>query len=145
MTESDVVTPVRGFAAGRNDFAQLFATEPQSEQDEIEKDPLGGAKAEKFATLHRVITVVGHSDRDDTRGLTADQRRADEPSASTERAESARNWVFQKIRQLPIDDGQTPPTTPADLRRTSLSSAPGPRAWVVSFAGGGVQAPAPVS
>ncbi|MEW2417474.1 hypothetical protein AB0953_27640 [Streptomyces sp. NPDC046866] len=124
MPKTDAVTAVRGFEANKSDFAELFATKPQSEQDEIEKVPLSGAKAEKFSTIHCVITVVGHSDREDTPGLTADQRRANELSASAKRAESAKNWVFQEIRQLLIDDGQTPPATPADLHRTSLFTVP---------------------
>ncbi|MFF3677389.1 hypothetical protein ACFYYS_25845 [Streptomyces sp. NPDC002120] len=124
MTKSDVATPVRGFEAQKTDFAELFATKPQSEKDEIEKVPLSGAKAEKFSTLHCVVTVVGHSDREDTPGLTADQRRANELKASIKRAESARDWVFQEIRQMLIDDGQTPPATLADLHRTSLVTVP---------------------
>ncbi|MFE5864823.1 hypothetical protein ACFQ77_30380 [Streptomyces virginiae] len=120
MTKTDTEMPIPGFTSGKYDFAELFASKPENVRTEIEKVPLGGAKAEKFSTRFCVITVVGHSDRDDTPGLTPDQRRASELKAATKRAESARDWVFQKIREMLVADGQTPPAGVANLKRTSL-------------------------
>src|SRR5438094_357027 len=58
-----------------------------------------------------VLTITGHADREDTEGLTREQRRQQEFEASDARAISAAEGVQQKIRDrfggpLPADFDQ---------------------------------------
>ncbi|GAA2427769.1 hypothetical protein [Streptomyces coeruleofuscus] len=121
---SQHTTEVDGYLSGQFDFATALATHSQALQDDAMNAALAVAKAEKFSGTFCTITVVGHSDRDDTPGLTQDQRRASELNASTKRAESARDWIFAQARQLLIDDGQPDPGTISGLTRSFFFTQP---------------------
>jgi hypothetical protein len=104
--------PVSGFVAEEVDFSQLFSRLSASARNAIRHEVIEPAvNAEHFPSNNQfcLITVLGHSDRVDTAGLTSEQRRAQELDASDKRAISAGAWVFDQITAALTAAGETPP------------------------------------
>jgi flagellar motor protein MotB len=59
----------------------------------------------KFVT----VTIVGHSDRNDTPGLSPDDRRADELDFSSRRGINALNWLLDHLQTGVQEAGGTVP------------------------------------
>ncbi|MEV6396033.1 hypothetical protein AB0M39_14865 [Streptomyces sp. NPDC051907] len=124
MVKFEVEIPVSGYHAGRYDFEELLSSLSQGAQDIVNREIADrAANAEEFADQFCVVTVVGHSDRDDTAGLTSEQRRESERQASRNRADNAVQWLFHQIVLRLQASGITPPTNLAELRRTSIFTA----------------------
>ncbi|MBW5482412.1 hypothetical protein [Streptomyces bambusae] len=124
MVTFEAEIPVSGYGAGQSDFGTLLDTLSQGAQDTVRQEIADrAANAEEFEGQFFVVTVVGHSDRDDTPGLTPEQRRESERSAARKRADSAVEWLFQEIRKRLLISGLTPPATLRDFKRTSIFTA----------------------
>ncbi|MEU5398213.1 hypothetical protein ABZ348_02785 [Streptomyces sp. NPDC005963] len=109
-TVTDLHVP--GFVAQEVAFAQLFNRLSSGFKNAIRESVTEPAvNAEKFPSNNQfcLITVLGHSDRVDTAGLSSEQRRAQELEASDKRAISAYQWVFGQITAALIAAGETPP------------------------------------
>jgi flagellar motor protein MotB len=105
--------PVGGYVSHEVDFAALFSRQGQPLQNLIQDEvvtPL--ANAELGDGTFCSVTVVGHSDRQDTPGMTPESRRADELAASRSRAESARDFIFNSFAEQVLQLGGV---VPADL------------------------------
>ncbi|MCX4543516.1 hypothetical protein [Streptomyces sp. NBC_01565] len=124
MIKFEAEIPIPGYGAGQYDFGAVLATRPQAAVDAVNLEVADrAANAEEFDGQACVITVVGHSDRDDTPGLTPEQRRESERNASRRRADDAAAWLFRQIVLRLQASGITPPATVADLRGTSIFTA----------------------
>jgi hypothetical protein len=92
-----------GFLSGEVDFAAVrdrHPTGPGTVRDRLDEAVRRVATTVdedgafgQFATM----TVVGFSDRNDTPGLSCDQRRASESSASFDRAGNAWEWLQNEV------------------------------------------------
>ncbi|MFJ9105641.1 hypothetical protein ACIRJM_45160 [Streptomyces sp. NPDC102405] len=126
MTKETVDFTADGYGDHETDFKTLFDTLPSSLQNLIfDQAVTPAASAESAATgQFCAIVILGHSDRVDTAGLTPEQRRADELTVSTKRAESAKNWLFDQIAELVLAAGGVVPADIASLQNVSLRTAP---------------------
>jgi hypothetical protein len=119
--------PISGFVAQEVAFSQLFGRLAASAKQTIRHEVVEPAvNAEHFPSNNQfcLITVLGHSDRVDTAGLSAEQRRAQELDASDKRASSAGDWVFDQITAALTAAGETPPTSVADATNFDIFTMP---------------------
>ncbi|MEU4490156.1 hypothetical protein AB0H94_35690 [Streptomyces purpurascens] len=119
--------PISGFVAQEDAFSQLFGRLTASAQQAIRHEVVEPAvNAEHFPSNNQfcLITVLGHSDRVDTSGLSAEQRRAQELDASDKRASSAGNWVFDQITTALTAAGEAPPTSVANATNFDIVAMP---------------------
>jgi flagellar motor protein MotB len=89
-----------GFVAGEVDFPALFDRQPLVTQEQIIRlvvDRCIQAEIVPDAGIFCSVVVIGHSDREDTPGLTSEQRRAKELESSQSRADSALEWLFTQL------------------------------------------------
>ncbi|WP_344376050.1 hypothetical protein [Agromyces tropicus] len=92
-----------GYLAGEVDFATVRGRHPTGPG--TVRDQLDDAVQRLATTVEAngafgqfaAMTVVGFSDRVDTQGVSCDQRRAKESSASYDRASSAWQWLQQEV------------------------------------------------
>ncbi|MFJ4953147.1 hypothetical protein [Streptomyces sp. NPDC088760] len=106
--------PISGFVAQEVAFPQLLDRLSEGARDTVRQEVIEPAvNAEGFPGDGRfcLITVLGHSDRVDTAGPSAEQRRAQELDASDKRATSAGTWVFEQITAALTAAGQSPPAS----------------------------------
>lgn len=119
--------PISGFVAQEVAFSQLFGRLTASAKQAIRHEVVEPAvNAEHFPSNNQfcLITVLGHSDRVDTAGLSAEQRRAQELDASDKRARSAGTWVFDQIAAALTAAGQTPPASVANSTNFDIVTVP---------------------
>jgi hypothetical protein len=98
MIKEITVFTIDGYGSGETDFAaRLAQSGPQVQLDFQTSiiDPLLMVLSSPDQSA--VLTITGHSDRVDTAGLTREQRRLQEFSASTDRADSAAEGIEQII------------------------------------------------
>ena len=111
---------VRGFVSGEVDFAALFNRKSPDQKVLM----LRLAKCLFNASTHDgkfcSITVAGHSDRDDTPGLSDKQRRINERDRSNDRARSASVWLFERVREQFGSAGLRKPDSVLDVKNTSI-------------------------
>lgn len=110
MTPQSII--FSGFASGESDFAARYAAyAPDSPERQALDSAVSsvaaiisaGAAGKSFAA----VTFIGYSDRNDTPGLSCDDRRASESKASVDRAVSANSWFTNAVAALidpPIDN-----------------------------------------
>jgi hypothetical protein len=114
-----------GYVSQQFDFPSLLQTKPQPVQDlfaslvvakcvDAEIDPSAG----KFC----FVSIIGHSDRNDTPGLTSEQRRENERQNSELRAEAARSFVFDQIFAQIQAAGGTPPVDLASMLNVTIDA-----------------------
>ena len=93
--------PCSGFFADDTDFAALFSRTGQTTQDLIINEVVNRcieAEIVPEAGIFCGVTIIGHSDRDDTPGRTPEERRDNELFNSFERAERAQDpWLFTQF------------------------------------------------
>ncbi|MFK0019845.1 hypothetical protein [Streptomyces sp. NPDC090798] len=116
---------IGGYGDHETEFKTLFDTLDSGRQNLIFDEvviPAASAEAET-AGQFCVVMILGHSDRVDTPGLTSEQRRADELTASTSRAQSTKDWLFGQIAELVLAAGGVVPADIASMQRVSLLTA----------------------
>ena len=125
MTIQGANFPVDGYGDHQTDFKTLFDAKSSTTQNVIFDEAVTpAASAESGATgQFCAITILGHSDRVDAPGLAPEQRRADELAASTSRAESARDWLFDQIAELVLAAGGVVPADIDSLQNVSFEIA----------------------
>ncbi|MEV5014335.1 hypothetical protein ACIGW1_12470 [Streptomyces sp. NPDC053780] len=127
MAKTTTDLPVDGFVAQEVAFSQLFSRLSSGFKNAIRENVTEPAvNAEKIPSNHQfcLITVLGHSDRVDTAGLSSEQRRAQELEASDKRAISAFQWVFDQITAALIAAGETPPPGVKDATNFGIVPIP---------------------
>ena len=115
--------PVSGYVTSEFDFPALLSRQSQALQDVVQSEiiaPLADAEVVPEAGKFCVVTVIGHSDRVDTPGLTSEQRREQELSASRLRAESAQAFLFSELFELVQAAGGTPPVDLASMQNGAI-------------------------
>ena len=115
--------PVSGYNSHEFDFPALLSRQSQALQDLVQAEviaPLADAEMVPEAGKFCTVTVIGHSDRVDTPGMTSEQRRADELSASQLRAESAQAFLFSQLFDLVQAAGGTPPVDLASMQNGAI-------------------------
>lgn len=125
MPKQSVEFSAGGYGSHETDFKTLFDTLGSSLQNLIFDEvvtPAASAEATSTGQFCAVM-ILGHSDRVDSPGLTSEQRRADELTASASRAESARNWLFNEIAELVQVQGGVVPADISSLQSVSLLTA----------------------
>ncbi|MFI9809531.1 hypothetical protein ACIHEJ_35255 [Streptomyces sp. NPDC052301] len=125
MPKQVVDLPVGGYGDHETEFKALFDSLNSRLQNLIFDEVVTPAASAEAASTGQfcAIMVLGHSDRVDTPGLTSEQRRADELAASTSRAESARDWLFDQIAELVVAQGGVVPADISSLQSVSLATA----------------------
>ena len=98
------VTPFTfsGYPSGNVDFAARYAAaddDTQSAFDTMLRNVGRAIFADAISQPYVAITVIGHSDRQDTPGMTHQQAHASEAAASKARAEDAWAWMRQRISE----------------------------------------------
>ncbi|TDC11357.1 hypothetical protein E1265_30025 [Streptomyces sp. 8K308] len=119
--------PIDGFVAQEVAFSQLFGRLSANAKNIIREVVIEPAvNAEHFPSNNQFcqITILGHSDRVDTAGLSAEQRRAQELDASDKRASNAGVWVFDQITAALTAAGVTPPASVRDAQRFDIFTKP---------------------
>lgn len=118
--------PIGGYGDHETEFKTLFDSLDSGSQNLIFDEVVTPAASAEAATAGQfcVVVILGHSDRVDTPGLTSEQRRADELTASTSRAESTKDWLFDQIAELVLAAGGVVPADIASLQKVSLVTAP---------------------
>ncbi|MFJ9105640.1 hypothetical protein ACIRJM_45155 [Streptomyces sp. NPDC102405] len=127
MTKAETDLPISGFVAQETDFSKLFDRLGPSTEQAIRHEVIEPAvNAEHFPSNNQfcLITILGHSDRVDTAGLSSEQRRAKELDASDERASSAADWVFAQITDALNAAGETPPASVATATNFDIVTVP---------------------
>jgi hypothetical protein len=96
-----------GYASGETDFGSLLSRGGQGDLETLEF-VIGGI-AEKIVNsspgVYVSIIVTGHSDRNDTEGLSCDDRRRGESQASWDRAGSALEWIKARVAEKCSEQG----------------------------------------
>jgi flagellar motor protein MotB len=115
--------PISGYVSHEIDFPALLKRQSQTLQDLVQTDviaPLADAEMVPEAGKFCIVTIIGHSDRVDTPGLTSEQRRADELSISQLRAESAQAFLFAELFSLVQAAGGTSPVDLASMQNGAI-------------------------
>lgn len=118
--------PVGGYVSHEIDFASLLSRQSQTMQDLIQTEVVGalaGAETAPEAGKFCAVTIVGHSDRVDTPGLSAEQRRADELTVSEQRVEDARNFLFNAMTDQILAAGGVVPADLGSTQNTGIFTA----------------------
>lgn len=100
---------VDSYPSGVTDFATVFATTPQNIRDQINAEVISPMfDSEMNNDGHFVcVVVVGHADR--RSDLGADAARAVELQASSDRCNSARDFIFAEVQSaIQISGGTVP-------------------------------------
>ncbi|TDB83265.1 hypothetical protein E1264_29070 [Actinomadura sp. KC216] len=114
---------VSGYFSQEIDFPAVLQRQSQALQDLVRDEviaPLAGAETVPGDGKFCVVTIIGHSDRVDTPGLTSEQRRAQELNASQLRAESAQAFLFSELFALVQGAGGTPPVDLASTQNGAI-------------------------
>jgi hypothetical protein len=91
-----------GYHSQETDFNLAVARLSQAHRDVIDKIPkiIFNVQLDPEATSFCSITILGLADRDDTPGLTAEQRRDNESTASFTRAVSFEQFLLDEVNGL---------------------------------------------
>src|SRR5215217_2805274 len=110
--------PCSGFQSRQFDFPALHAQLSQTARDLLEVMVESAVTAESDPDAGRFCSIIiaGHSDRNDTPGLSSEARRADELQFSELRAESAQAWFFDQLFNRLQSQGFTPPVDLSSMR-----------------------------
>lgn len=116
--------PCTGYEPHKFDFPELHARLDPAVQGLIQTMIEAAVTAEAFPDQGRYchITVVGHSDRNDSPGLSAEARRADERQFSELRAESAQAWFFNEVFTRLQAEGHVAPVDMASMRNVDIET-----------------------
>ncbi|SIO63199.1 hypothetical protein SAMN05443247_09628 [Bradyrhizobium erythrophlei] len=89
------VVEIRGYNSHETDFQALINRRPDLQVPEVSViiDSAFEAFENTGGNKSAAVVIVGHSDREDSPGLTDEQRRASELQASQARADSASAWL----------------------------------------------------
>jgi hypothetical protein len=123
MRDSVDFDVIRGYASQQFDFGPVLAAQSQLTQDAFNDEVISAcvdAELDPAAGKFCSVTVVGHSDRNDTAGLSAEQRRENERQNSELRAESASSFVFDQIFDGVQSGGGTPPVDQASMQNVTI-------------------------
>jgi hypothetical protein len=114
--------PCPGYAPDQFDFPELFGRLSQDARDVLDAMVEAAITAESDPEAGRFfyLVIVGHSDRHDRAGATAEQRRAKELESSTLRAESARAWFFARLGDGLAAGGFTLPADLGSMRNMEI-------------------------
>jgi hypothetical protein len=111
---SDSIT-LFGFHSGETDFASAYARLSQAHRDVIDKLSKIIYNVNQEPTASCSIFIHGLSDRDDTAGLTPEQRRDSESAASFARAISLENFLLAAVNVFLVAFGNPAATSWQDL------------------------------
>lgn len=102
MAKSIFSIELQGFGSGQIDFSARLSTLPPEILEPLAKliDGTFETSSDPGGTKFMSISVVGHSDRQDLLGMSNEQRRESEFKASQERADSASNWLLNKLADM---------------------------------------------
>ena len=112
-----------GYVSQQFDFPSLLQTKPQATQDlfaQLVVAPCVNAEFDPSAGNFCFVSVIGHSDRNDTPGLTSEQRRENERQNSELRAEAARSFIIDQIFAQIQAAGGTPPVDLASMQNVTI-------------------------
>jgi outer membrane protein OmpA-like peptidoglycan-associated protein len=111
-----------GYKAQKIDFPELHAQLDQETRGVLEVMIEAAATAETFPTGNRFcsIIILGHADRVDTPGLSAEQRRANELENSDLRAQSAEAWFFSQVAERLLAEGSDVPNDLGSLQNVQI-------------------------
>lgn len=100
--KSRFVVEIRGYLSHETDFPTLLNRRPDLQNPAITAiiDSAFEAFENSDGTKSAVVVIVGYSDREDSPGLTDEQRRASELQASQARADSASAWLLDKVNSI---------------------------------------------
>ncbi|MEU2588992.1 hypothetical protein ABZ612_40590 [Streptomyces avermitilis] len=127
MAKTLVNLVITEFVAQEVDFSQLFSRQSANVKQTVRHEVVEPAvNAEHYPSNNQfcLIAVLGHSDRVDTPGLSAEQRREQERDASAKRATSASEWVFDQITAALTAAGENPPASVADATNFDIYTVP---------------------
>ena len=117
MAQTFTKIVVDGFQDGEFDFAAALQRNASKLADVDNLiTALVAAEGSTTTDTFFAVTIVGHADRDDVPGLSAEERRAQELDASKQRAVSALNFVLNQL-------GFTPPATVDNLKTIGIDGA----------------------
>jgi hypothetical protein len=102
MSKSIFSIELQGFASGQTDFSAQLSTLPVEILEPFAKliDGTFEASSDPSGVKFMSISIVGHSDRQDLPGMSNEQRRESERQASQDRADSASNWLLNKLADM---------------------------------------------
>src|SRR3954447_3717322 len=105
--KSRFTVEIRGYKAHQTDFGELIAKRPDLQTPEVTAiiDSAFEAFENTDGNESCTVVIVGHSDREDSPGLSDEQRRASELQASQARADSASAWLLDKMNSVVQDSG----------------------------------------
>ena len=111
MAQTFVRIVVDGFHADDFDFAAALQRKPATDQADFDDFISALVASEENPTddIFWSVTIVGHSDRYDVPGASAEERRARELDASRNRRDSAFAFLFQHLVDALTADGVTAP------------------------------------
>lgn len=100
--KSRFVVEIRGYLSHETDFPTLLNRRPDLQDPAISAiiDSAFEAFENSDGTKSAAVVIVGYSDREDTPGMTDEQRRASELQASQARADSASAWLLDKVNSV---------------------------------------------
>lgn len=107
-----------GFNSGETDFAALEARsipDARARLGRLLDRIVAGILAPPGATFNSLV-IVGHSDRQDTLGMSCDDRRKSEHSAALRRAASAAEWILDRIDERLVAGGHPPVPDRGDIQ-----------------------------
>ena len=110
---------VAGYVANEIDFRAVLARQTEQLQEFIQIEvvtPLVEAEMVPETGRFCAVTVVGHGDRVDTPGMSAEQRRELELTNTQIRAEAAEAYLFDQVFELVQAAGGTPPVDLASMQ-----------------------------
>jgi flagellar motor protein MotB len=115
------LTPITfsGYQSGHTDFAEVFDSNPEAEREAVLSlvERIANGIIDPNSGQFTSVIVVGHSDRQDDTSLSCDQRRTSEIEAATNRANSAWNFlkdkVAERLTQSGISAADWPETAPS--------------------------------
>jgi flagellar motor protein MotB len=102
MAKSIFAIEVQGFASGQTDFFERISTIPVELLEPLAQliDGIFEASSDPSSKKFIAIAIVGHADRQDIAGRTDEQRRESERQSAQARADSASNWLLNKLGDL---------------------------------------------
>jgi hypothetical protein len=116
---------IRGYESQQFDFQPVLQAQSQATQSAFDTEVITAcvnAEMNPGAGSFCSVTVVGHSDRNDSPGLTPEQRRENERQNSELRAEAAVSFIFDQIFARIQAAGGTPPVDQASAQNVTLFS-----------------------
>lgn len=116
--------PCAGFGDQQFDFSALQQQLPQTTRDLLEVVIEEAVTAESGISPGHFCSILieGHSDRNDTPGLSPEERRANELQISTLRAESTQAFLFEQLFSRLQSGGFPAPVDLASMQNVEMTT-----------------------